>query len=45
MDFYDVVDQAVKLLQQRGRLTYRLAPVHHWCSEGLVLQGTNTKGL
>src|SRR5215467_3299039 len=23
MDFYEVVDQVVKLLQQRGRLTYR----------------------
>jgi predicted ATPase/class 3 adenylate cyclase len=23
MDFYEVVDQAIKLLQQRGRLTYR----------------------
>ena len=27
MDFYEVVDQVVKLLQQRGRLTYRALTV------------------
>ena len=27
MDFYEVLDQAVKLLQQRGRLTYRALKV------------------
>jgi hypothetical protein len=44
MEFYDVVDRVVKLLQQRGRLTYRslkrqeayelLTPVYGWFTEG-----------
>src|SRR5262245_48026725 len=36
MDFYEVVDQVVKLLQQRGRLTYRSLKVQFTLDDATV---------
>jgi hypothetical protein len=36
MDFYEVVDQVVKLLQQRGRLTYRSLKLQFQLDDGTL---------
>ena len=33
MDFVAVVDQAIALLRQRGRLTYRTLPLQFQCAD------------